>query len=222
MEIVIATCLIVVGLTIGLLGLGLFRLMLPLAGFIVGGIVGFTGIQGIFGTGVTSTTIAVLVACVFGLVLALLSYAFFNVALVVLVGLAFSSLFTLLAVALGLSANGFVVFMLSVAGFIIGAQLALSAPLLGASLVSLVTALVGTGLVLAGLFVLGSSVSVAELHANGVIATVAERVSNSFWWLLVWIASAVIMRTVQLSSLLAELFPEELSYHEKYVNNKEK
>lgn len=215
MEIVIATCLIVVGLTIGLLGLGLFRLMLPLAGFIVGGIVGFTGIQGIFGTGVTSTTIAVLVACVLGLVLALLSYAFFNVALVVLVGLAFSSLFTLLAVALGLSANGFVVFMLSVAGFIIGAQLALSAPLLGASLVSLVTALVGAGLVLAGLFVLGSSVSVAELHANGVIATVAERVSNSFWWLLVWIASAVIMRTVQLSSLFAELFPEELSYHEE-------
>lgn len=212
MELFVATCLIVIGLAVGLLGLKLFRVMLPIAGLVVGATIGYTGIQGIFGTGVTSTTIAILVACVFGLVLALLSYSFFDIALIVLMGLGFSAIFTLLGVGLGLSANGVVVFLLSVSGFIIGVTLASSSPLLTEGLVTLVTAFLGTGFVLGGIFLLSSGVTMADLQAQGVIASVARRVDGSFWWIFVWVASTVIMRNIQLRSMFLEIFPKSLGY----------
>lgn len=212
MELFVAVCLIVIGLSVGLLGLKLFRVLLPVAGLVAGATIGYTGIQGIFGTGVTSTTIAVLVAIVFGLVLAVLSYAFFDIALAVLMGLAVSSLFTLFGVALGLSTNGFVVFLLSVSGFIIGITLAVSSGVLTESLVTLATAFVGMGFVLGGVFVLSSGISMNDLATNGVIASVAQRVDTSFWWVLVWIAGAVIMRHIQLRSLFLEIFPKHLGY----------
>lgn len=215
MELFVAVCLIVIGLAVGLLGLKLFRVLLPVAGLVVGATIGYTGIQGVFGTGVTSTTIAILVAIIFGLVLAVLSYAFFDLALVVLMGLAFSSIFTLFGVALGLSANGVVVFLLSVSGFIIGLLVALSSPLLTEGVVTLVTSFIGAGLVLGGIFVLSSGVSLAELHDKGVIASVAHRVNGSFWWVLVWISSTIIMRHIQLRSLFIDVFPKHLAYDSK-------
>ncbi len=214
MEIFIAVSLIIVGLTVGFLGLKLFKVLLPLAGLLVGAIVGFTGIQGIFGTGVTSTTIAVLVAIVFGLVLALLSYAFFDIALVILVGLGMSSLFTVIGIALGLSSNGLVISLLSISGFIIGMHFALLSPLLSVNLVTLATAFAGMGFLLAGIFLLGSSVSLEELGSNGVITTVANRVDNSFWWVFVWIAGVIIMRITQLNRFFEGVFPEHLGYND--------
>lgn len=212
MELFVAICLIVVGLTVGLLGLKLFRVLLPIVGLITGATIGFSGFQGIFGTGVTSTTIAVLVAIVFGLVLAVLSYAFFDTALAVLLGLAFSSIFTLFGVALGLSASGFIVFLLSVSGFIIGLTFARSSVFLTESLVTLVTAFIGTGFILGGIFLLSSGVNLQEMNTNGVIATVSHRVNGSFWWVLVWISGAVLLRQAQLHSLFLEIFPKNLAY----------
>ena len=212
MELFVSICLIIVGVMVGLLGLKLFKVLLPVAGLIVGAVVGFTGIQGIFGTGVTSTTVAILVACVFGLVLAVLSYAFFDIALVVLMGMAFSSIFALFGIALGLSGNGFIVFLLSVAGFIVGVLAATSSALHSEEVVTFVTAFLGAGLILGGVFILGSGVSMADFQANGVIPTVAERASNSFWWVFVWVAGAVLMRYVQIRMLFLEIFPEELGY----------
>lgn len=215
MEMFTAVSLIIIGLTVGFLGLKLFKIMLPLAGLLVGAIVGFTGIQGIFGTGATSTTIAVLVACVFGLVLALLSYAFFDIALVLLIALGISSLFTVIGIALGLSENGFVLALLSLSGLIIGAHFALSSPLLSVNLVTLATSFAGMGFLLAGIFLLGSSITISELSSNGIIATVTERVSDSFIWALVWISGVVIMRLTQISSFLNGIFPEHLGYQER-------
>ncbi len=214
MEMFIAVSLIVIGLTVGFLGLKLFRILLPVAGLLVGVIAGFTGIQGIFGTGVTSTTIAVLVACILGLVMAVLSYAFFDIALIILVSLGMSSLFTLFGIALGLSSNGLVMTLLSISGFIIGAHLALFSPLLSVNIVTLATAFAGMGFLLAGLFLLGHSVTLGELGSNGVIATVANRVDQSFWWVFVWIAGVIIMRIVQLNRFFDNIFPEHLGYNE--------
>lgn len=80
------------------------------------------------------------------------------------------------------------------------------------SLVTLVTSFVGAGLILGGVFLMGSGVALGDLSSKGVILSVAERVSDSFWWVLVWIASAIIMRSVQLKALYLELFPEHLGY----------
>jgi len=215
MEILSAIILIVVGLAVGLLGYKLFRVLLPIAGLVVGAVVGFTGIQGIFGTGVTSTTIAILVAIVVALVLGVLSYAFFDIALTVLMGLALSSLFVLFGVALGLSHEGFVVFLLSVTGFILGIVLATSSAFLAENLVTLVSGFVGAGFILAGIFLLGSGVHLQDLHDKGIIVSVAERVSSSFWWALVWVAGAIVMRHIQLRTMFLELFPEKLAYTTK-------
>ena len=78
--VLLAISLIGLGVAVGLLGFQLFRVLLPLAGLAAGAIIGFTGMQGIFGTGVVSTTVATIVAIVFALTLALLSYLFFDVA----------------------------------------------------------------------------------------------------------------------------------------------
>ena len=212
MEMLVAIGLIVVGVAVGLFGYKLFKVLMPIAGLLVGASIGFTGFQGIFGTGVTSTTVAVLVAIVFGLVLAVLSYAFFDIALTVLMGVAMSAIFTLLGFALGLSANGFVLGLLSLSGFIIGIIAASSSVFLTEGFVTLVTAYIGTGLALAGIFLLGSGVSLQDMYQNGVVTTASQYASQSFWWIFVWIASFIIMRQVQLRMIALDLFPEEFAY----------
>lgn len=214
MEMLVAISLVVIGLAVGLFGYKLFKVLMPIAGLMVGATIGFTGFQGIFGTGVTSTTVAILAGIVFGLVLAVLSYAFFDIALVVLMGMAMSAIFTLLGLALGLSANGFVLGLLSLSGFIIGIIAASSSVFLTEGFVTLVTAYIGTGLALAGIFLLGTGVSLQEMYENGVITTASQYASQSFWWIFVWIASFIIMRQIQLRMIAMELFPEEFAYRQ--------
>jgi hypothetical protein len=76
-----------VGLLCATLGARLAKTLLPLFGFFAGIMVGFTGVQAVFGTGVLSTTMAVFVSFVVGLLLALLSYLFFDLAVSLLMGL---------------------------------------------------------------------------------------------------------------------------------------
>lgn len=212
MEIAVAIFLVAIGLVVGLLGYKLFRAIMPIAGLVVGATIGFTGFQGIFGTGPVSMSVALLAAVVFGVVLALLSYAFFDLALIIFMGVAMSSLFTLLGIALGLSSTGFILGLLSLAGFIIGILFASSSAFLAENLVSLVTAYVGSGLVLAGIFLLFSGVSLQDMYTNGVLHTAAAYASKSFIWILVWIAGIVVMRQAQLHALMLEMFPEHLQY----------
>lgn len=211
--VLLAISLIALGVAVGLLGVQLFRVLLPLAGLAAGAIIGFTGVQGIFGTGVVSTTIAVIVAIIVSLVLALLSYLFFDLAVTVYAGVVFASLFALLGVALGLSENGFVVALLSITGFIVGLLTAMSSTMLSINLVTLVSGLLGMGFILGGVFLLSGSITTEMLSSEGVIRSVAERVDNSFIWVLVWIAGGVLFSNAQLASLKYELFPE-LRYKE--------
>lgn len=210
--VLLAISLIVLGVAVGLLGFQLFRVLLPLAGLAAGAIIGFTGVQGIFGTGVVSTTVAVIVAIVIALILGMLSYLFFDIAVNVYAGVVFASLFALLGIALGLSENGFVVTLLSIAGFIIGLMMALSAATLSVNLVTLVAGMLGMGFVLGGVFLLSGSVTSEMLHDDGVIRSVAAHVDQSFLWVMVWIAGGLIFNNAQLAALKYELFPEELRY----------
>lgn len=211
--VLLAISLILLGVAVGLLGYQLFRVLLPIAGLVAGAIIGFTGVQGIFGTGVVSSTIAVVVAVVFALVLALLSYLFFDLAVTVFAGVVFASLFSLLGVALGLDQNGFVVTMLAIAGFIIGLMTALSSGMLSVNLVTLVSSFLGMGFILGGVFLLGGGVTTEMLSNEGVIRSVAMNVDQSFLWVLVWITGAIVFNYAQLSAVAYEMFPE-LRYKE--------
>jgi hypothetical protein len=150
---------------------------------------------------------------VFALTLALLSYLFFDMAVKVYAGVVFASLFALLGVALGLNENGFVVAVLSIAGFIIGIMMALSTQMLSVNLVTIVSGLLGMGFILGGVFFLSGGITLEMLRDEGVISSVATRVDSSFLWLMVWIAGGLLFSNAQLASLKYELFPE-LRYKE--------
>lgn len=81
--IVVATLLIAVGLPVALLGGRLFRALLPVIGFASGAMVGFIGVQAVFGTDVVATSIAIVVSLIVGLLLALLAFVFYEIAIVV-------------------------------------------------------------------------------------------------------------------------------------------
>ena len=76
--VLVALALMGVGLLSSLLGFKLFKVLLPVVGLVAGAMVGFSGFQGIFGTGAVSTTVAVFVAITVGLLMAMLSFVYFN------------------------------------------------------------------------------------------------------------------------------------------------
>lgn len=123
--ILFAFALLAVGLLSATLGARLAKNLMPLFGLFAGTVIGYTGVQAAFGTSVLSSTMAIFVAFAVGILMALLSYVFFDMAVTVLMGLTLASAFSYLGVALGLRENGFVVLMLSLAGLIIGIKYAL-------------------------------------------------------------------------------------------------
>lgn len=212
--VILALGLIIVGLACSLLGYKLFKILLPIGGVVTGAIVGFTGFQSIFGTGITSTVIAVLAAIIIGLVIGVLSYAFLETAVIVLAGLATASLFSFFGVALGLSSQGFLVFLFGVAGFAVG-FIAASALPVSTALVTYITSILGVGITLAGVFLLSGKVSFDDLQNNGVINSVVSVVDHSIIWLMVWIAASVISTRIQVSMAYVKLLGDEYQFEAK-------
>lgn len=211
--ILFAILLIAVGLVSSLLGLKLFRLLLPIIGLVTGFMVGFTGVQGIFGTGVLSTTMAILVAMVIGLLLAILSYAFFGIAVVVFSAIVGASALSFLGVALGLRDDGFIVFLLSVTGAIMGAIAAVRYSV-GFKLVVAVTSLLGAAMVLIGFMLVAGQVTVDELSNNGISATIVDIVDQSFIWFIVWLGGAILTMQIQYRLALLEFANNAFAYEE--------
>ncbi len=193
-----------VGLLCTLLGARLAKTLLPLFGFFVGIMVGFTGVQAVFGTGVLSTTMAVLVSFVVGLLLAILSYLFFDIAVSLLMGLIVANALAFLGVALGLRENGFIVLMLWIAGLVIGLKYAFSNPTTEAFLIYL-TAFVGVALILASVMLITGDVTLNGISENGVVGSTLEVVSQSFVWFLVWLGGSMVAAQVQVASIAVEL-----------------
>lgn len=202
--VLVAFLLLITGLLVGLLGQKLFRILLPILGVVGGTVVGFVGFQAVFGTGALSTTMAVFVAMVVGLVLGLLSYLFFELALTIAVALLGASAFSYLGVALGLEGNGFVLFLLSLAGFVIGLAVSSSATF-SASFVITTTAFAGMALLLASIFLVAGDVTLTQLYEEGIIRSVLNVVDQSFLWFFVWIASSMIAVHIQKYLLVQEV-----------------
>jgi hypothetical protein len=189
--------LIIIGILTAFAGLGLFRLLLPLVGFISGIMVGFGGTQAVFGNGAVSTTIAVVMALVTGALMAVLSFLFFEVAVVVLSIIVGMSAMSYLTVAIGLGENGFILFMMTLAGAILGFVIA-AGQSLSRTLVIVVTSFVGVSYLLAGIMLLAGSVSLEQLN-DGIVRTVVGVVDQEFLWLLAWLGGSILAINVQRS-----------------------
>lgn len=209
-----AILLIAVGIIAASLGAGLFKLLLPLIGLVTGFMIGFIGFQGVFGTSAVSTAMAVMIAVVTGLVLGILSFLFFELATIVVAIATGAMVFSYIGVALGLSQNGLMVFLLGLAGAILAGSYA-ARNSIGTQVVVALTSLLGVGYVLVGIFLISGSVSLSDLAETGIVSTLLSVVDQSFLWFFVWIGGSLIAMRVQYSILLAAVLPPEFKVEDK-------
>ena len=212
----LAILLIGLGLVVALLGTKLFRIILPIIGLVSGLVVGYVGVTEVFGTSVVSSTLAIVVAILVGVLLAILSFVFFDLAVLLYIALIGASIFTFLGVALGLNKEGFVVFMLALTGAILFGVWASNANM-SFNLVVALTALTGVAYVLAGFFLIFGEIKLDQLYSNGVLASFVDVIDQSFLWLLVWIGSAVAAMQFQYRTLVEDFFKTGLEYEPKAV-----
>lgn len=203
--IAVALVMTALGLLVGLFGIKLFRILLPLVGLVSGAAVGFIGFQGVFGSGAVSTTIAIFVAVLVGLLLAILSFVFVDLALTVYTAILGASALAYLGVALGVGGNGFVMFLLTVAGLIIGFSVAARQGFTEAVVVTL-TSFLGGAMILAGVFLVAGDVTLEQLHSQGVIASILGVVQQSLLWLFVWLGGSLLLAQIQHRLIAMEVF----------------
>jgi len=210
----LALSMIVVGAMVGLFGFKLFRILLPLAGLLTGLVVGFTGFQNVFGTGVISSSVAVLVALFVGLLMGLLAFAFFDVALIVFSIVIGITLFQFLGIALGLGNIGFIMFLLALAGGIMGFVFSTSRPIVPAFIIAL-SSILGVSLAFGGIMLMTGNISLDQIHNTGVIRTVMLQVDQSLLWLFLWITLSIVTMYVQRGLLIADLVGDKFEYYKK-------
>lgn len=211
-----ATGLIVLGGVIAAMGHKLFRILLPLAGLITGIMVGFAGVQAVFGTGVVSSAVALVVSLLTGLLIGLLSFLFYHVAVVAMTAVVGSTALSYLGVAMGLEDNGFVLLLLGIAGAVFGIMFATMTPF-SIDLIFTLTAFIGVAWILAGVLLLVGDVSVANLRENGIIPTIITTVDQSFLWLFAWLGGSIIASKLQRRVAIEEFLGNEYQFEERKV-----
>ena len=202
--IAIAILLITAGALIALAGHRLFSLMLPLAGLIAGTIVGFTGVQAVFGSGVIATTVAIIFALFTGLLLALLSYFFVDLALTIVAIGAGASVMSLFGASLGLADNGFGIFLLALFGAVVAFSLVVRYDVTDGIVIA-ITAGLGSAYVLAGVLLLEGSVTLGDFTDSGIVGTMRTVVDGSVLWLLTWLGGMLAGVLLQLKTRADEL-----------------
>lgn len=212
---IVATLLIAIGAVVGLLGAKLFRLLLPIIGLVSGIMAGFIGVQAVFGNGVVATTIAVAVAVIVGVLLAILSFAFFDLAVIVYAAVLGAGAMSYLGIALGLNSDGFLVFMLGLTGAILTA---IWASRYSASLriVVALTSFVGAAYVLAGFLLIAGNLTLEQLSASGVNGAILDVVDQSFVWFFVWVGLGIVAMQLQYRAIFSKLLDNTLQYDEKH------
>lgn len=219
--VIVATLLLAFGLVASLLGLKLFKLLLPVLGLVSGFMIGFVGTQGVFGTGTISNAMAVLIAVSVGLVLAILSFLFFDAAIVILAMVVGASALSYLGVVLGLQQDGFVVFLMAVSGGILGFITARRYPV-GVQLVVTLSSLLGVAYILTGFMLVAGTVSLDQLNNKGVVTTLLQVVDQSFLWFFVWIGGSVLAMRLQYRLAVIDALSSAFAYEETRTNARRK
>lgn len=203
-TVIFSVALLIVGVVSMLFGYVLFRLLLPIMGFFVGLSIGFSGVQAVFGSNVWSYAAAIITALIFGILFALLANFYYTFGVMVLSGSIFAGLFAFFGQAVGLSEQGFIVFLLSLTGAIIGGLVVLRYGIQH-SLIVAVSAMFGVGATLLSLFLLFGDVTTAQLHQDGILPTMAQTIADSWLWLFVFIGGALFASMLQKALIVQSL-----------------
>lgn len=177
---------VIIGLMFLFFGYPFFRILLPIWAFFAGLAFGFTGVEGLLGTGFISVTLALVIGIVIGLVLAVVAYFLYSLA-VYLFGITVGYVLgSGLMLAIGFS-PGFMSALVGIAVAILFAVLfAMTA--MPKLFIILLTAAGGAMAVIMGLFVLFGQMP--EIAAN--LQLTSYLVSGSWFWMLVWIVLAIV------------------------------
>jgi hypothetical protein len=195
-TLVVSIMLLITGFAAAFGGYLLFRLMLPVMGFVVGFGIGFAGIQSVFGSNVWSYTAALATALVLGLMFALASHFYYTFGVMVVVGSIVSAAFAFFGQAIGLSQEGFIVFLLSLTGAIVGGVFVLRTGLQHSVVVG-GSAMFGVAAMLTGFYLLFGDLTMVDLHNDGILKTISDTVVSSWLWLFAFIGGAVVAVSVQ-------------------------
>ncbi|MDQ5982620.1 MAG: hypothetical protein QG549_617 [Patescibacteria group bacterium] len=213
----IAATLVIVGVLVALLGERMFRVILPIIGFVAGILIGYSGVEAIFGIGFISFPLAILTSLLIGAILAILSYLYFEIAIVLLVGVITGYGAMYIGIALGLSSNRFWLGLLTFAGAIIGLALATAIPM-GQSLIVIASSFYGVAMVMAGFFMIGGSITFEQIQRTGILRVVTDRIDGSLLWFAVWVGGSIACCYAQLAAIARELLSGNgLSYSETLV-----
>lgn len=213
-TLLVGAFLVIFGLISAFAGYGLFRILLPLMGFFAGFSVGFSGVQSLFGANVWSFVASLFTALVVGLLFAALSYFYYTIGVMIVAGAMFAGALAFLGQAIGLSEDGFVMFLLALTGVIIGGILVVRYGLQHLFIVYL-TAMFGIGLLLVSAYLLIGDLTVSELHETGILQTIDDTVSKSWLWLFVWLSGTVLAAAVQMAMISQAMFGDRFILEEK-------
>jgi hypothetical protein len=201
-DLLVAILVALIGLAALLVGYRLFRLLLPVWGFVVGFFAGAGFIASWLGEGFLEGILGIGLGVVLGIVLAFLAYALWWIGVVIAIGgLGFALGYAILP-AIGLDTE----FLALLLGLAAGAVLALAAILLHLprAIIVVITSLWGAAAVIGGVLVLFNQVEPETLGTGAV----AGAIGTSFFWTVVWIALAVVGMGVQwVTTPEYELYP---------------
>ena len=125
-----------------------------------------------------------------------------------------AAVFSYVGIALGLSQDGFLVFMLAVTGFLLAATWA-SRGGVSLRIVMALTAFIGTAYVLVGVMLLVGNVSIDELNNSGMVATIIRVVDQPFLWFLVWVGGSLVAQQLQQREAFNDLLTTSFEYNDK-------
>lgn len=188
-SVIIALIALGAGAVFLLVGYRFFLILLPLWGFFAGLWLGAQTIDWLFGGGFLATITGVVVGFVVGLILAVLSYLFYAIG-VVLLGASFGFWFgTAIVYIIGLDPG----FLASLIGIVSALSFASLTVLLDVKkhLVIILTSFGGASGLLAGLWLIWGTITISDVQSGADRALFAV-IQHSIFWLLVWLVVAVL------------------------------
>jgi hypothetical protein len=208
-QLLIGIVLALVGLLLCFAGLRLWYVLLPLLAAILGFYLGAKGIENLIGTGFLATAFAWFGGLVLAVGFAILSWFFWYAGVMFLTAVLGAMLASGMVHAFTDTPPGWVLFIVSVLGAVVGFWLALALQL-PTYLVVIASAVVGAALAVAGALTIAGTITIAEL-SNGVAYAVIDEIKFqgvSWLWGLGWLVLALGGAVVQLQGQTETVLPE--------------
>lgn len=191
-TLIVAVFLLIIGVAFCFGGYKWFMILLPVLGFLVGFIIGAAAVSGVYGESILSLIVIAVAGLITGLLLAVLVYMFFNLAIILLGASLGFTLGAGIASYLGFE-TGFIPVMAGLIVAVIVGFLAFRMNLPKYVIIAL-TALIGSEALLSGALLLVGFISLDELD-QGLLGSI---LSHSTVWSVIWLALAVVGAAVQL------------------------